>query len=92
MTSSPSFRVLIAGLFHETNTFLTEITGPDSFEERTGAALLGVEGDASPMGGVLEIARENNWKVVPAIDLRATPSGTVARPASTGESPRTSCR
>jgi microcystin degradation protein MlrC len=71
-------RVLVAGLFHETNTFLTEITGPESFAERAGDALLQAAGDGSPMSGVLDVARESGWQVLPAIDLRATPSGTVA--------------
>ncbi len=71
-------RVLLAGLFHETNTFLTEKTGTESFAERVGAALFGAAGDGSPLSGVLDVAESCGWEVVPAIDLRATPGGTVA--------------
>lgn len=71
-------RVLLAGLFHETNTFLTEITGRDLFAERAGAAVMEATGDGSPMSGVLDVAQSFGWQVVPAIDLRATPSGTVS--------------
>ena len=70
-------RILVAGLYHETNTFLPDATPLADFEERAGAALLAAEGDGSPLGCALEEARARGWDVVPAIDLRATPSGTV---------------
>jgi microcystin degradation protein MlrC len=69
---------LLAGLFHETHTFLTGTTGLDDFHVRGGDQLLAAEGDGSPLGGVLEIARGAGWDVVPVIDLRATPSAMVA--------------
>ena len=71
-------RVLLAGLFHETHTFLDEITAVDDFAWLHGQALLQAEGDGSPLGGALEVAREFGWDVVPAVDARATPSGTAA--------------
>jgi microcystin degradation protein MlrC len=71
-------RVLVAGLFHETHTFLPGFTGLDAFDLRRGRELLEVEGDASPLGGVLEVARVARWAVLPAVDLRAMPSATVA--------------
>ena len=70
-------RVLLAGLFHETHTFLEGRTTLADFEERLGAALWSAENDGSPLAGVLEIARKSNWDVAPAIDLRATPGPTV---------------
>lgn len=72
-----SKRVLIAGLFHETHTFLAERTAWDSFSVRRGAELLTTRGDGSPLSGVLEIAAEHGWELIPAIDARATPSGLV---------------
>ncbi len=71
-------RVLIAGLFHETHTFLVEATAWESFTIRRGAELLLARGDASPLAGVLDIAAERDWEIIPAIDARATPSGTVS--------------
>lgn len=71
-------RVLIAGLFHETHTFLTEATRWESFSVRRGVELLAARGDASPLAGVLDVAAERNWELVLAIDARATPSGTVS--------------
>lgn len=79
MSPPASRRVLLAGLFHETHTFLEELTPPSAFARRVGAELLTAEGDGSPMGGLLEVARERGWEVLPSIDLRATPSGTVER-------------
>ncbi|NBV23808.1 MAG: M81 family peptidase [Proteobacteria bacterium] len=71
-------RVLIAGLFHETHTFLDGTTGLDAFEVRTGEQVLACTGDASPLGGVLEAAQRFGWTVLPTVDFRASPSATVA--------------
>ena len=73
-----SKRILIAGLFHETHTFVDDTTGLEDFEIRRGDQLLACAGDASPLGGVLELAQQQHWKIIPALDYRATPSGTVA--------------
>ena len=70
-------RVLLAGLFHETHTFLTERTPWSAFSVRRGHEFFAARGDGSPLAGVLEIADERGWDVIPAIDARATPSGTV---------------
>jgi microcystin degradation protein MlrC len=70
-------RVLIAGLFHETHTFLTERTPWSAFSVRRGDEFFTARGDGSPLAGVLDIADEHGWEVIPTIDARATPSGTV---------------
>jgi microcystin degradation protein MlrC len=70
-------RVLIAGLFHETHTFLETPTPLDGFSIRTGEDLLDAAGDGSPLAGVLEVASSCGWEALPAADFRATPSGTV---------------
>lgn len=69
-------RVLLAGLFHETHTFLSGRTELADFAERVGDAMFAARGDGSPMGGMLEVAAERRWRVIPAIDLRASPSPT----------------
>lgn len=71
-------KVLFAGLFHETHTFLDETTGLDDFTIVRGDDLLKCEGDSSPMGGALEFARQHDWEIIPAIDYRAVPGGTVS--------------
>lgn len=70
-------RVLLAGLFHETHTFLAGRTRLADFEERLGEALWSAENDGSPLAGALEVARTAGWEVIPAIDLRATPGPVV---------------
>jgi microcystin degradation protein MlrC len=70
-------RVLFAGLFHETNTFVETPTALVDFTAVQGEALLALAGDSSPMGGALEKAGAFGWNIIPSIDLRAMPSGTV---------------
>lgn len=72
-----SKRVLLAGLFHETHTFLEGRTTLADFQERVGDELRVAEGDGSPLSAMLEVARSGGWDVLPAIDLRATPGPTV---------------
>ena len=70
-------RVLVAGLFHETHTFVDDSTPLSAFEFRLGDATLGCRGDASPLGGALELACGFGWQVEPLLDARAVPSGAV---------------
>ncbi len=70
-------RILIAGLFHETHTFLDGTTGLADFTMRPGDELLACKGDASPLGGVLEFADEAGWEMIPTVDYRATPGAIV---------------
>jgi microcystin degradation protein MlrC len=71
-------RILIAGLFHETHTFLDGLTPLADFQIRRGEEMLTSRGDASPLGGVLEFAAANAWHMMPSVDYRAQPSATVA--------------
>lgn len=70
-------RILLAGLFHETHTFLPERTRWEDFEVVMDAAVLGKRGDASPTDGFLEEAERLELEVVPTLDVRAVPSGPV---------------
>jgi len=70
-------RILFAGLFHETHTFLDQPTRWADFEVTRGADILAKEGDESPTAGFLAEARRAGWEVLPTIDARATPSGPV---------------
>ncbi len=69
--------VFVAGLFHETHTFLEHSTGIDEFDTRVGGELLSCCGDSSPLGGALEAFESWGWSVTPGPDFRALPSGTV---------------
>jgi microcystin degradation protein MlrC len=73
--SSP--RIILAGLFHETNTFADDQTGLDSFHVKRGAELLATHGDGSPLGAFVDFAKGKNWQLLPLVDYRATPSGMV---------------
>ncbi len=73
-----SGRILYGGLFHETHTFLEETTDWHDFEVVRGEAVLAKQGDCSPLGGFLTAAQELSFEVIPTLDVRATPSGTVA--------------
>jgi microcystin degradation protein MlrC len=70
-------RVLVAGIYHETNTFLEGRTLLEEFSILRGEDLLRAEGDASPLAGCLEAAREARWEIIPAIDMRAMPGPEV---------------
>jgi microcystin degradation protein MlrC len=71
-------KVLLAGLYHETNTFLRGTTGSNDFEVKLGEELYDAAGDASPLSGVLEVAQERGWDLVPLVDMRAMPGATVS--------------
>ncbi len=70
-------RILIAGLFHETHCFVDGTTPLSDFQIRRGVELLACEGDISPFGGVLELARKFGWTMLPTVDFRAAPSAIV---------------
>ncbi len=73
--------VLLAGLFHETHSFLKQTTGLSEF--RQGGLHLGQDvirknrGNGSPTDGFLAYAEERNWTVIPTIQMAAMPSGIV---------------
>ncbi len=71
-------RILCAGLFHETHTFVDEVTRWEDFQVVRGADVFKKLGDASPTDGFLEEAQRFGFEVIPTIDARAVPSGTVA--------------
>lgn len=70
-------RILLAGLFHETHTFVDDRTGLGAFAVLRGAELLHTKGDGSPLGAFLEAADTFDWEVLPTVDMRAQPSGMV---------------
>jgi NAD(P)-dependent dehydrogenase (short-subunit alcohol dehydrogenase family) len=70
-------RVLVAGLFHETQCFTDDITDRSAFRIRRGGEIMARRGDASMMDGFLSVAEREGWEVVPTADYGATPSGQV---------------
>jgi microcystin degradation protein MlrC len=70
-------RVFIAGLFHETHTFLDGTTPWSDFMVMRGTELFSVKGDSSPLGGALDAAEQLGWEVWPALSAGAYPSAIV---------------
>ena len=69
-------RILLAGLYHETHTFVDEITGLAEYDILRGAELSARKGDGSTVDGFLEVAEAEGWEVVPVVEYSALPSGT----------------
>lgn len=73
--------VLMAGLFHETHSFLAQETTLADFENGVLAEgqemLRQARGNGSPMDGALETADRLGWEVVPSIQMAAMPGGMV---------------
>ena len=72
-----SKRILLAGLCHETHTFLDGTTPLEECEITLGDDVLDKAGDASPLGGAIEAARAAGWALVPALDIRAASGPTM---------------
>lgn len=70
-------RILIAGLQHETHTFVPDKTSLDKFHILRGEDIWRADGDASCLAGGLAVAKERGWNVLPAIAMVADPAGTV---------------
>lgn len=71
------YRVLIAGLYHETHTFLSGTTPLSMCEVLRGHEIFSEAGGESPMAGVLMVAEEFGWDIVPSIYIRAMPGPVV---------------
>lgn len=69
--------IFLAGLFHETHTFLDTETQLGDFQIRRGKELMACSGDSSPMGGAIDAFQSWGFQVTPGPDYRALPSGTV---------------
>jgi len=68
-------RLFVAGLFHETNTFVEQFTGLDRFRIVRDAGMLAERGNDSPLDGLLQTAAEFGWEVMPGVFYQAAPSG-----------------
>jgi microcystin degradation protein MlrC len=69
-------RILLAALYHETHTFVDEITPLSDFTLLRGEEILGHRNDGSNIDGFLSVAERENWQLVPVSDFCALPSGT----------------
>jgi len=75
---STPYNILIAGIFHETHSFLQQATVLDDFTVHEGDALVSQhQGSQSPMDGALTVANTCNWHIIPSIMMTAMPSSPV---------------
>jgi microcystin degradation protein MlrC len=73
-----TFRVLIAGISHETNTYCKDLTRRGEFYELRGERLLrALRGTRTDVGGMLAACEELGATVIPALTSGAAPSGTI---------------
>lgn len=74
-------RVGIGGIWHETNTFSTEVTEKSNFEAyqlATGVDIIDrYEGTGTELGGMIEGANCHGFTLVPALFAAAVPSGMI---------------
>jgi microcystin degradation protein MlrC len=70
-------RIVLAGFFHETHTFVPGVTPLADFVIWRGDSLLTRRGDGSMVDGFLEVADRENWDVVSLVDYSALPSGVI---------------
>jgi len=76
-------RVLIAEFKHETNTFCSEKTGKEKFNNRYlkfGEEIINFfEGTKVETGGIIDGCKEENIEIIPTIAANAMPGGPVTR-------------
>ena len=68
MSTSKKIRVAIGGLFHETNTYATALTGPTTLDDLVvyrKEEMFKLIGTA--MGGPIDECLENGWEIVPTV-------------------------
>ena len=76
-------KVGIGGIWHETNTFSTEVTGRSAFEDyqlATGDDIIDrYEGTGTELGGMIDGARRHDFTLAPTLFAAAVPSGLIDR-------------
>ena len=79
-----SKNIFLAGIFHETHTFLDQKTILDDFTIYKGEEIVDRNsGNGSPTDGFLEYAKKKDWNVIPSIQMAARPSGIVESKVTT---------
>jgi microcystin degradation protein MlrC len=69
--------VLLAGILHETHSFVSGETTVSDFQVKGPDEILASIGQPSPLSGVLEVGDEKGWKIVPSIYMIARPGPIV---------------
>lgn len=69
--------ILVAGLSHETHTFLPHFSSMDAFRISKGEQILDLRGDGSNIDGFLEVGETFGWEILPAVHISGKPGGLV---------------
>src|SRR4029078_3648269 len=76
------FRVALAGIYHESNTFIDTLTTIDDFTNSHylhGKEIISEYADAyHEIGGMIEVCHQNSIDLVPLIFAEATPGGMIS--------------
>src|SRR5690606_28990286 len=75
--SSVMPKVFVSRLFHETHSFVDDVTSLEQFVALPKCRLGSGGHDGSPLGGAMETFRDLGWEIIPGPDYTATPSGVV---------------
>jgi microcystin degradation protein MlrC len=70
-------RVLLAGLSHETHTFIPQMTRLQDFTVMHARAIRASAGDVSGIAGVLAVAADCSWDIIPVVHMGAMPGPIV---------------
>ena len=81
-SQSPTRRVAIGGISHETHSFAEPHTTLADFHLHRGEEVLtALTGSPSTIGGMIQGAREHRWELLPTFHASAMPGGTVVEEA-----------
>ena len=69
--------IVIAGLSHETHTFLPHLSSMEAFRIAKEEEILDMHGDGSNLDGFLEVGKTCGWEILPAIHISGKPGGLV---------------
>jgi microcystin degradation protein MlrC len=70
--------VLLAGISHETHTFVGGLTSMHDFAVLRGAEMWAAGRGTSNLAGVLDVASASEWEVIPVLTMKARPGALVA--------------
>ena len=71
-------KIFLSGIYHETHTFLSQLTTLNDFIINIGDDIIKENtGNGSPTDGFIEYALQKNWDIISGIQMSARPSGIV---------------
>ena len=63
-------KIFLSGIYHETHTFLSQITTLNDFQINIGDEIITKNtGNGSPTDGFIEFASKKSWDIIPGIQM-----------------------